>query len=478
MHYNPITSVFYQTYLLQLEEYNLKRFNAVVQMSAGKTPTHLRKQIIWTPKLIGVFALAHFYRLLFALGIALFFFPLTGLFFAVVVFIGFMYISALLFFLPLTLALYTISPVDTLVKKSLINSAKKKLESYQDLKIIGIAGSFGKTTMKEVLATVLAEKFIVLKTPKNINTPLGISRQITTELNHNTEIYIVEMGEYYPGDVATICAITPPHVAVVTGINEAHLEKMGTIENTVKTIFEIVENSKPDSTVILNGDSPLVVKNYKQFVGNRKVLFFSKQNPTVTFHTDTLSISFEITQKGKDPIRVQTKILGEYIVGDILAAFEIGQLLGMTLAEMSRGMARIQPVEHRLQPIYNASTDVLVIDDSYNGNPDGVQEAIKVLSYFKRRRRVFITPGLVETAEKNREIHYTIGKELSAVADKVILIKNSATPYISEGLLENGFKKEDIIWFESAKEAHSRLGEIIKPKDVVLFQNDWPDNYF
>jgi UDP-N-acetylmuramoyl-tripeptide--D-alanyl-D-alanine ligase len=146
------------------------------------------------------------------------------------------------------------------------------------------------------------------------------------------------------------------------------------------------------------------------------------------------------------------------------------------MEQIQQGVAKIQALPHRLQPI-EGSRGVLVIDDSYNGNPTGVSEAIYVLSTYPGRRKVYITPGLVETGARAAEIHRQIGKELSGVANFVVLVENSVTKYIAEGLLANGFKKENIKWYKSTESAHADMANIIQPNDVVLFQNDWTDNY-
>jgi UDP-N-acetylmuramoyl-tripeptide--D-alanyl-D-alanine ligase len=154
----------------------------------------------------------------------------------------------------------------------------------------------------------------------------------------------------------------------------------------------------------------------------------------------------------------------------------IAEHLGMSRAEITHGIAMARPISHRLEP-FPARDGVLVIDDSYNGNPDGAREAIRTLSRFKNRRTLYVTPGLVEMGPKNTEIHRMLGIELASVADIVILIKNSATYFIAEGLKSAGFKSQNIMFFENAHAAHNALPAILKPGDIVLFQNDWPDNY-
>ncbi len=185
--------------------------------------------------------------------------------------------------------------------------------------------------------------------------------------------------------------------------------------------------------------------------------------------------SFRKKESSQADIHVITKLMGEYVAGISMACFIVGEKLGIAEEKIAQHFVHVPSVPHRLEPIKN--NDLLVIDDSYNGNPDGVREAINLLSWFVDKRIVYLTPGLVEIGSRNREVHLEIGKQLAKVADLVLLIKNSVTPFIAEGLKENGFKEDQIIWFESAQKAHTSLSDILKPHDVILFQNDWGDNY-
>jgi len=317
--------------------------------------------------------------------------------------------------------------------------------------VIGITGSFGKTTFKECLSPILGEKYNVLKTPENINTPVGISRLVIKELNEQTQILVIEMGAYQTGDIKEICQIAAPDIAVLTGINEAHLEMFGSIENTIATKFEIAQFAKPDALVVLNENNALVKNNFAKHVGNRKVLWYQD--------SETL------------PLGATTPLLGSYVAGILNACVLIAKELGLTEDEIKRGIAKIKPIPHRLQVIENAN-GVTVIDDSYNGNPAGAVEAIRVLGKFIGRK-IYITPGLVEMGTEAQTVHRKIGEQLSGVADQLILIRNSVTPFIAAGFNNDS----NIIWFNSATEAHAGLKEILKSGDVILFQNDWPDNY-
>lgn len=444
----------FSLYVLQLENYELWRYLKVVyhQFKTAQfllpPPPPWRKTIVWTAKFTAIFALTVVIGFV-SVGLAVHFSSL--LWFLVVVCTFFLFP-----FVAITISVAILKPVDFVIKKIVVWRAKNHLAKFPNVKIIGIAGSYGKTTVKEFIASVLKEKFEVLVTPENINTPLGISRLLLKSLNDKTQWLVVEMGEYYRGDVKEICKLTPPDISVVTGVNEAHLERLHTLANTLMTIFEVVQHAKPEALAILNADDTSINSHFKTFVGSHPVTWYSAKD----------------NERGEYP----TKLLAHYAQGSAMAAVCIGRRLGLTNEQILHGVANVEPISHRLQPI-ESKGGVLVIDDSYNGNPAGVHEAVQVLKKYQDRRRIFITPGLVEMGKQSESVHVSIGKELAHAANLVILIKNSVTPSIAAGLTMEGFAKENIIWFNTAPEAHAGLKDILKSGDVILFQNDWGDNY-
>ncbi|PIT94169.1 hypothetical protein COU00_00645 [Candidatus Falkowbacteria bacterium CG10_big_fil_rev_8_21_14_0_10_43_11] len=471
-----------QLYLLQLENYDIARFLKILLKRKFKVFDQPRQELIWTGKILAIcFISAGLFLLL-----TVFIWNTAGrenLFWFCALFAVAVLLSYNFFGFLAALAVLILWPADLAAKEFILFLAKNKANKYSNLTVIGITGSYGKTTIKEVLAGILAEKFKVLKSEENKNTALGIARLILNELDESVDVLILEMGAYRRGDIKKLCRIIQPNFSVLTGINESHLERFGSLENTVKAKFEIIANVNKDAKIILNADDERVVKNYQRFLGGRQTFFYGAaynylrdyQISNRKFFTDGSGQSAELS--GLAPIGlIKTPFLGEYIFGDIIAGIIIARELGLTVEQIRRGISRLKPIEHRLQSI-KGKNDVLVIDDSYNGNSNGVKEAIKTLANFKNRRKIYITPGLVETGGKIKEAHYNIGKQLSKVADKVILIKNSATPHIEQGLLENGFDKKNIICFDGAASAHAGIKNITKAGDVVLFQNDWPDNY-
>jgi len=456
---NPFKFIYFHLLLLQLEEYEIDRYLIALKNTKGVPPNHkIRKPLKWTNKI----------KLIFSL---------TTLFFLATIFLGYFYsfyiiiISSIIFFrfsfIYLVGTVELIYPIDFLVKKIIIFLAKNKLKKIKSIKIIGIAGSYGKTGMKDLVATVLSEKYQVVKTPESYNTPIGIARTILSQVNEKTEILVVEMGEYYSGDIRNICLISPPQISVITGINEAHLERLKSIDNSIRTIFEISQNMKSGGILLMNGKDKYIKNNYKKFVSDQKIYFYSSKGK-IEFNEDAPGYIYQ---------KLFFPILGEYNLDKIDGVIYLAKKLGLTTQEIDNGLKKIKTPAHRLQPVLNREKNILVIDDSYNGNPDGVEEGIKTLALFKKRRKIFITPGLVEIGSKSRDVHQRIGKRLNDVVDLVILVKNSVTSYIEEGLINAGFNKNNIIWFDSMMEAQNNLGSILKSGDVILFQNDWPDNY-
>lgn len=464
-YFNPIRFFYFHLLLLQLEEYDSARFIKAIINTKGIPPRRdFRKPLKYTAKIKLIEALSSLLILLISFFVSKFFnnnpYQIASLvlFFALGLYFSYIF---------LILINVLLLPIDIFIKELLIFFAKNKLKKLTNIKIIGVAGSYGKTGMKDLIATVLTEKYQVVKTQESVNTPVGIARTILNEVNEQTEILIIEMGEYYPGDIKNICSISPPQIAVVTGINEAHLERLKSIDNSVKTIFEIAQNMKTNGLLLLNGKDEHIKSNYKKFISDQEVYFYQAKG-RIEFNEDAPGFIYQ---------KIFFPVLGQFNLDKINGVIYLAKKLGLTPQEIENGLKKIKTPAHRLQPILNREKNILVIDDSYNGNPDGVEEAIKTLSLFKKRRKIFVTPGLVEIGIKSREVHQKIGKRLNDVVDLVILVKNSVTLNIEEGLIKAGFNKKNILWFDSMMEAQNNLGGILRSGDVVLFQNDWPDNY-
>lgn len=354
--------------------------------------------------------------------------------------------------------------------KNMIADATAIIARHKAVKI-AIAGSFGKTTAKEVLKTVLSEKYNVVATPGNMNTPVGISRFAKT-LHGDEEIIIFEFGESHVGDVKELAELAQPDMGLITGINEAHLQTFGSIKNTVKTIFELQDYLTPEK-VYKNNESRYVREHVKsddpKCYGREGVGEWHVQKSTVTIDGTVLTL-----RHGTATVQVETKLLGRHNIGIIVAAAAIGESLGMTDDEIKNGIEKTKPFEHRMQP-YKLN-GAYIIDDTYNGNIEGIEAGLALLKSLEAKRRVYVTPGLVEQGSKTQEIHEKIGRLIALSADVVVLMNNSVTAYIQNGLKDAGFGGVVKV-VDEPLEFYENLEHFVSTGDIVLMQNDWTDNY-
>ncbi len=321
---------------------------------------------------------------------------------------------------------------------------------------------------------MLAEGKKVAAPPENHNTLLGISGFIKA-LEGDEEILIFELGEYHKGDIKEMCKLVRPEIGVITGVNEAHLEKFESLETTASTIFELKEwlGGRP---LYVNGESALA----RGSASSKNIIYTRNGTENLKIEnakSDLAGTSFTVkVEPSQECFGFRSKLLGLHHIGPLCAAIHIAWSLGITMEDIQKGVAKTKPFDHRLAP-RALSGGVTLLDDSYNGNPDGVKAVIEFLASLTGRRRFYITPGLVEMGSRTEAVHREIGKNLAkAEIEKVVLIKNSVTPFIEKGLQETGYKGE-VIWFEDSLKMLAALPHLTVENDVVLLQNDWPDQY-
>lgn len=334
---------------------------------------------------------------------------------------------------------------------------------------IAIAGSYGKTSMKEMLKTILSVKLDTAATPGNLNTPLGTAK-FAGQLSGEEDVVIFELGESRVGDVAELCNITQPDEGIITGVSEAHLESFGSVENIVDTVLELAEylGEKP---VYKNGESELVAAQAEKDAYTYSVDGVGKWRVSdVT--TDIHGTAFTAT-RGKTKLSLHSGLLGEYQVGPIMACVDIAHRLGLSVDEIEEGVACTKPFAHRMQP--RRVVGGWVIDDTYNGNPSGVEAGLDFLKNIDAKRKVYVTPGLVEQGQATERVHIAIGEQ-AAFCDEVVLMQNSTTEYIKQGLEKAKFAGTLTI-IDNPLAFYQNIANFVADGDVVLMQNDWPDNY-
>jgi UDP-N-acetylmuramoyl-tripeptide--D-alanyl-D-alanine ligase len=371
-------------------------------------------------------------------------------------------------------------PIENKINQGFYNSAQGKIKAREDLTVVGITGSFGKTSTKFIVGTILGERFNVLNTPESYNTPMGLSKVINNDLNDDHEVFIAEMGARNIGDIKEVAELCQPNLGVITSIGPVHIETFKNVDNIMKTKYELIEELPSDGVAIFNYDNEhlkkLADKTFKE-----KLLYGLEDIENLDIYADDIEVSesgssFTLRDKKGNSVRCTTRLLGKHNIYNILAGVCVALSLGMNFEEISRGISKIEPIRHRLN-IIDSGTGVIVIDDAFNSNPIGTKAALEVISQFKEGRKIIVTPGMVELGAMEESANREFGMDIGKVCDYAILVGEKRSKPIYEGLMEVNFNPDNIFVVSSLEEATERLGRLTRPKDVVLFENDLPDNY-
>ena len=367
-------------------------------------------------------------------------------------------------------------PLEKAVAAHFVRDAKRRLADHPRLTVIGVTGSYGKTSTKYILGRLLSEKYDTLITPGSFNTPLGVVRTVREHLTPTTEIFVCEMGAKRVGDIAEICAIAKPTLGIITSVGPQHLNTFGSLENVVKTKFELADAVlAAGGTVVLNTDNDLIREKSREIpcvtVGRRPEADVRAEDIAVDRHGSSFTL-----RAGDRVIPVRTKLLGAHAVTNIAAATAVALQLGLSDAEIKAAVAALTPVAHRLElkPFVNHA---LLIDDAYNANPEGSLAAVEVLGRFEGMRHVIVTPGLVELGEREEACNRALGAAAAAVCDELIFVGEQRSVPLAAGAREAGCPEEKIRVVRSFREALDRLKATADRNTVVLIENDLPDNY-
>ncbi len=373
---------------------------------------------------------------------------------------------------------FIMAPIEKRVNAFYLNEAAEKLQSRPDLIKIGITGSFGKTSTKFILAAILKEKYDVLATPSSFNTPMGLTRVIREQLEPHHQVFLAEMGARHVGDIQELTDLVHPTIGVLTSVGPQHLETFGTIDNVAKTKYELIEALPSNGVAFFAADGGIVdelfkktaIEKYRAGLGGGFLNMYAED-----IEVGPKGSRFTLCDAEGGRAACETKLLGRHNIANIVLCCAVAKRLGLTLQEIARGVKRAQSVEHRLELIQGAS-GMTIIDDAFNANPVGAQAALDVLRQFPGRR-VIVTPGLVEQGEQEAELNYRFGTQMAGSCDVAILVGRKKSQPILKGALEGGMTQEQVTVVASLDEATAVLGRIGRPGDVILFENDLPDNY-
>ncbi len=366
-------------------------------------------------------------------------------------------------------------PLERLIRRYYIVRAVNTLNRSSIIKI-GITGSFAKTSVKEILKTILSQKYRVLATPYSYNTPLGIAKTVKM-LDSTHDVFIAEMGARQKGDIKELARLVNPKYGVITGVNHQHLESFGSIENTLDTKYELVENLSSDGVAIFSSDNDNAKTLFDRFNGEKYLAGASGENALVyakNILIDERGTTFTLVVDGEE-VECSTVLLGTHSVRNICLASAVAYKMGLSPKEIASGIEKIRSIGHRLELVPN-NKNIVIIDDSYSANEEGVKSAMEVLDNFKGRK-IVLTPGLVELGKVENLVNFEFGKTLAKHADYVIVVGKHNAEMIIKGLLESGMAKENIAFAKSLNKGNAILNQMLCEGDVVLFENDLPDNY-
>ncbi|MDD2649220.1 MAG: UDP-N-acetylmuramoyl-tripeptide--D-alanyl-D-alanine ligase [Eubacteriales bacterium] len=388
-------------------------------------------------------------------------------------------LAALPLFIPWLTALAGLIawPIEKLISEMYFRDARRKLLSMPGLIRIGITGSYGKTSVKFILGTLLSEKYNTLVTPSSYNTPMGVTRVIRTQLDPSFQVFVAEMGARHVGDIKEMCRLVRPQYGILTSVGPQHLDTFKTIERIRDTKYELINALPQDTLAVFPDDNGICSELYGK-TGKGKAL--AGLNTADDVYADELFVSAEGSEftlhTPAGSIRCKTKLLGEHNIMNIALACAMCDKLGLSLAQMQRGIGKLTPVEHRLQMLSSGGL-FTVIDDAFNSNPHGAHMALKTLRQFTGGRKIIITPGMVELGDREAEFNRAFGVEMADSADIAILVGKRHSEPIRDGLLSAGFPKENLHIVQSLEESTLLLQSLIQKGDVVLYENDLPDNY-
>ncbi|MGN1310743.1 MAG: UDP-N-acetylmuramoyl-tripeptide--D-alanyl-D-alanine ligase [Clostridia bacterium] len=367
-------------------------------------------------------------------------------------------------------------PIEKLIQLKFYKQAERKLKENSNLKVIGITGSYGKTSTKYILGTILSQKYNTLITQGSYNTTMGVVRTINENLTNTHQVFVCEMGAKCIGDIKEICDLVKPTYGVLTAIGPQHLETFKTIENVKKTKLELIKSLPQDGLSFVNNEDENISKiefnnNNIKFGINNKCDYYAEN-----IEMNEFGASFDVNIKNSKKMHVKTKLLGRHNIINIVGAVAVCNELGLSEEEIIRGIRFLKPVAHRLELKRNANGSI-IIDDAYNSNVKGAKAALEVLNNFKGMKKVLITPGIVDLGDKSEIYNKEFGKQAARNSDYIILVGEKQSKPILEGIREENYNEKNVYIAKNLTSAINKMNEIINENTVVLFENDLPDNY-
>ncbi|MCL5004162.1 MAG: UDP-N-acetylmuramoyl-tripeptide--D-alanyl-D-alanine ligase [Patescibacteria group bacterium] len=487
-------------YALQLLEYDLGEFWRWLAKNPFFYPKEIKGRLGWSPKARFIFALSMLIQLIIPALISL---PVSvyenkiigypvGYYWLIPLAVFSVTLAVLLLFpaFSLTLSTLILKPAEALEKFLLIRTAQKKLKENRNLTVVGITGSFGKTSVKEILFQMLSVKFKVAATRESHNKIVSVARTVVREVKPETQILIVEMGAYRRGEIASLCRLARPKVGVVTGITSQHLARFETLENIKKAKYELIESLPEDGLALFNLDSDGSRELFEK-CRLKKLGYSLKGNRVETLPAVT---RFELFGR-----TVETTLIGRQNALNITGASILAKDLGLREEEILRCIGGLKPIPHRLELIRGANGSI-IIDDAYSSNIEGYKAAFETIKEMAIYPKVIVTPGLTEQGKNRFDENVRLAQTAARVFDYAIVVNLENREPLLEGFRREGwtdyryeYASDQTFWSEANPEVikdkiiftAESLNEalqlffpkITKPGSLILLENDLPDIY-
>jgi UDP-N-acetylmuramoyl-tripeptide--D-alanyl-D-alanine ligase len=430
-----VKNLFFWLWLWQLKEYHFGRFKAHFEtQEVKKTISSFYRFKIpqFTKKILIIFSFAVILEVIFL---------------ALTVKKGNFYFLLLTFYIlsPIIFSLLVLLfQVPTFILRNLIaKKAFKKRKRFKNLLVIGITGSYGKTSTKEFLAEILSAKFKVLKTKKHINSEIGIAKTILNELKGEHEIFVAEIGAYNKGKIREVCRTLMPKIGVLTGISEQHLSTFGSKENIIKAKYELIESLPDNGLAVFNGGDKYCRELYQK--------------------TD---IKKRITERLNETYKSQAFHLFPWDFENLSMAVLVARELGMKKEEIAKKIKNLKSLIKTKQGINNTK----IIDSTYSANPKSV---ISHLEYFKNLpgRKIIIMPCLIELGRASSGIHEKIGRKIGEVCSLSVITTKDYFKELKKGAVENGMKESNILFLSKPDEVFEKVNNFVSKGDIILLES-------
>lgn len=454
-------------HIFQLERYDISRFLNWLRTNWSVRSNKNKKPLVITQKIKTIKTLSFFW-----------FVALISILSTISFKIALVIIVVLIIqpYILIILSLIVLKPYEIQNRHKVINRTRNKIKNLKHTKVVGIAGSYGKTSVKDILFHILKSDFKVIKTPLSYNTIFGIAQVVDLELDDSHDYFLCELGEFKRGDIKEMCEMVMPQYGIITGINDQHLERFKNIKNTIATIFELADYLKLSNQKTVANYTNTYIKNEVSSRQQGDFILYGSSTSEIKIsdvHFTEKGMSFVLKYRDKT-YPVETPLLGYAHLNNIFGAATLAIQLGSSIDKIVKRIETLPHIPHRFDQKMMVN-GLLLVDNSYSSNSESFKESLNILKELKIKNKILVTPGMVELGDKSDSIHKELGKIADSVCSHIIMVgKSDRTTALASQI-----KPEKLIWIDDIKSLWATTDELhIDPKEtVVLIENDLPDNY-